>query len=142
MEGVIQNLYHYPIKGLSAQRLARVELRKGEGFPFDRVFGFARHDSGFDVNDPRPLPKDRFIVLVKEERLAGLDTTFDPVKRHLRIEIANNNALVADLSTEEGIAHAVRFFSTMFDLGEGERPIYSPVRGSIASRMYLCCPLK
>jgi uncharacterized protein len=125
MQGMIRNLYHYPIKGLSAQVLAKAELRRGEGFPFDRVFGFARHDSGFDVRDPRPLPKDRFIVLVKEERLAGLDTYFDPVTRYLRIGIANNDVLKADLSMADGISRAVSFFSTMFDLGKGQRPIFA-----------------
>ena len=125
MQGTIQNLYNYPIKGLSAQGLTEVELRRGNGFPFDRVFGFARHDSGFSVEDPRPLPKDRFIVLVKEERLAGLQTDFDPITRHLRITVAHNVALEADLSTEAGISQAISFFSTMFDLNAGEQPIFA-----------------
>jgi uncharacterized protein len=125
MQGKIRHLYHYPIKGLSAQRLADVQLRRGQGFPFDRVFGLARHDSGFDVRDPRPLPKDRFIVLVKEERLAGLDTDFDPETRKLRIRIAKREAFEADLSTEEGMSRAVAFFSTMFDLRKDQRPIFA-----------------
>ena len=45
MSGRVTDLFHYPIKGLSAQRLERVELIPGEGFPSDRVFGLARHDS-------------------------------------------------------------------------------------------------
>jgi uncharacterized protein YcbX len=125
MQGTIRNLYHYPIKGLTAQSLTEAELRQGEGFPFDRIFGFARYDSGFDVKDPRPLPKDRFIVLVKEERLAGLETCFDPIKRHLKINIRGNCALEADLSSKEGISQAVSFFSTMFDLDRDKRPIFA-----------------
>ena len=81
MEGSIRNLYHYPIKGLSGQELVKAELKRGQGFPFDRIFGFARHDSGFDINDPRPIPKDRFLVLLTEERLAGLQTSFEPSSR-------------------------------------------------------------
>jgi uncharacterized protein YcbX len=125
MQGTIRNLYHYPIKGLSAQALSEAALQRGQGFPFDRVFGFARHDSGFDINDPHPLPKDRFIVLVKEERLAGLETSFDPVTRKLEIKVRGNCAFEADLSTQDGIKRAVSFFSTMFDLDEPRKPIFA-----------------
>jgi uncharacterized protein len=125
MNGSIRFLYHYPIKGLTAQPLTLVDLRKGEGFPFDRVFGFARHDSGFDVDHPQPLPKDRFIVLVKEERLAGLRTRFDPRTRWLEIRITGHRAFEANLSTQEGIEAAVSFFSTMFDLKGDTRPIFA-----------------
>ena len=34
--------YQYPIKGLSAQPLARVELEAEKPFPYDRVFALAR----------------------------------------------------------------------------------------------------
>jgi len=125
MEGSIRNLYHYPIKGLSGQELVKAELKRGQGFPFDRIFGFARHDSGFDINDPRPIPKDRFLVLLTEERLAGLQTSFEPSSRQLKIEVQNNTVLQADLSTEQGIADAVSFFSTMFDLYDEKRPIFA-----------------
>lgn len=125
MIGAIQDLYNYPIKGLSPQRMEAVQVEAGEGFPFDRVFGFARHDSGFDPENPQPLPKDRFIVLVKEERLAGLQTSFDPLARTLRIDVQGKMVFDGDLSTPEGIADAVRFFSTMFNLGPYRRPIFA-----------------
>ena len=41
MQGRIDSLYHYPVKGLSPQPLTSVALNPGEGFPFDRNFGFA-----------------------------------------------------------------------------------------------------
>jgi hypothetical protein len=125
VNGAIQNLYHYPVKGLSAQPLTKVELSPGEGFPFDRVFGLARHDSGFDPSAPRPIPKDRFIVLVKEERLAGLQTSFDPVSRRLVIKVQDRLAFEDDLSSGPGIEAALSFFSTMFDLGREKRPLFA-----------------
>ena len=123
MKGVLNKLYHFPIKGLSAQPLAEVAMRAGEGFPYDRVFGFARHDSGFDPRDPHPLPKDRFLVLLKEERLAGLQTAFDPDRRHLLIQIQGRPVLEADLARPEGIAAAASFIATMFDLPPDRRPV-------------------
>lgn len=77
MTATIQTLTHYPIKGLSGHDLTDVTLRPNEGFPLDRVFGFARPDSGFDPANPVPLPKDKFHVLARDERLALLDTSYD-----------------------------------------------------------------
>jgi uncharacterized protein len=125
MSGRVTDLFHYPIKGLSAQRLKRVELIPGEGFPFDRVFGLARHDSAYDPSHFKPLPKTQFIVLVREERLAELQTCFDPKTRRLEIRRAGNPALDEDLSTGAGIARTIDFFATMFDLGPEQRPIFA-----------------
>jgi uncharacterized protein YcbX len=125
MNGVVKNLYNYPIKGLSPQRLDHVETLESEGFPFDRNFGFARWDSGFDPANPAPIPKDRFLVLLKEERLAGLQTSFDPVTRRLSMLIQGRSAFEDDLSTQEGVAAAVSFFSTMFDLPADKRPVFA-----------------
>ena len=74
MQGTIRSLYYYPVKGLSPQPLNQVELQVGQGFPLDRLFGFARHDSGFDPAHPQPLPKSRFLMLMWDERLAELRT--------------------------------------------------------------------
>lgn len=81
----IAGLYRFPVKGLSAEPLHTLALTAGEGIPGDRLFGFARHDSGFDPADPKPLPKDRFVVLVKEAGLAGLETRFMDATQTLEI---------------------------------------------------------
>ena len=74
--GQITALVHYPAKGLTGQTLPEVTLSCGQGFPFDRLFGFARADSGFDPASSAPMPKDRFLVLMKDERLAGAGQRF------------------------------------------------------------------
>lgn len=73
MTGRIVSLARFPIKGLTAEPLEQVTLETGQGFPGDRRWGFARPGSGFDPSDPRPLPKDRFVVLLKEARLADVE---------------------------------------------------------------------
>lgn len=125
MNGVVEMLHHHPIKGLSAQPLAAVMLAAGEGFPHDRVFGFARHDSGFDPENPRPLPKDRFFVLLRDEKLARLKTHFDADTRHLEIRLDGDTVLDADLSTPAGIDAALALLSEMFDLSPEERPVFA-----------------
>lgn len=85
MTAIIDHLCHYPVKGLSAQRLETVTLDPGMGFPFDRAFGLARHDSGFDPKNPRPLPKGKFVVLARDAALATLETHFDAETQTLSI---------------------------------------------------------
>lgn len=118
MQGRIDSLYHYPVKGLSPQPLTSVALNPGEGFPFDRNFGFARAGSGFDPANPQPLPKDRFLMLARDARLAGLDTRYDPVSRHLTI----GPEVRFDLSSEAGIAAAEAYFATMFGMEPDQSP--------------------
>lgn len=77
MSVTIERLCHYPIKGLSAQALDTVALTAGQGFPLDRAFGLARHDSGFDPQNPKPLPKGKFVVLARDAALATLETHLD-----------------------------------------------------------------
>ena len=125
MLGTVRQLYNYPIKGLSPQPLGQTQLFEGRGFPHDRAFGFARHDSGFDPQLPQPLPKDRFLVLLKEERLAGLQSCFDPIERHLKIKVRGKPVFEDRLSTPAGVENAVSFFSTMFDLDTEKRPIFA-----------------
>lgn len=125
MRGTLEQLYTYPVKGLSAQSVDKAVLRAGEGFPDDRLFGFARHDSGFDPHDPQPLPKDRFVVLVKEERLAGLATRFDPVSRHLVISVQGHVVFDRKLTNEYTVREAEDFIARMFDLEDGMRPIFA-----------------
>lgn len=72
----IIGINRYPIKGFSAEPLNTVELRPRQGIPRDRLYGFARCNSGFDPANPQPLPKDRFVVLLKIAALAGLKTVF------------------------------------------------------------------
>jgi len=105
MSGVVEHLFHYPIKGLSSQSLDHVNLQIGQGFPMDRAFGFARPDSGFDPKAPRPLPKTKFVMLARDEALAQLDTSFDQDRQILTIA-QDNRAKDFDISDPKGRAEA------------------------------------
>jgi uncharacterized protein YcbX len=120
--GQITALVHYPVKGLSGQTLPEVTLSTGQGFPFDRMFGFARAGSGFDPADPAPMPKDRFLMLMRDERLAGLASHFDPVTRMLELQVQGRSVFSADLSKPQGCTEAETFFARMFDLAPDKMP--------------------
>lgn len=89
MDVTLARIQRFPIKGMSAEPMGEVTLRPGDGIPGDRLYGFARYNSGFDPADPKPLPKDRFVVLLKEAALAGLVSRFDPDTEWLDIEAAD-----------------------------------------------------
>src|SRR3954466_11107794 len=73
----IQAIYRYPVKGLSAQALARVALSSGKTLPADRLYAIENGPSGFDPAAPAYFPKLRFLMLMRNERLAALRTDFD-----------------------------------------------------------------
>jgi uncharacterized protein YcbX len=123
LQGAVRAMYHYPIKGLSAQPLPRVDLHAGQGFPFDRIFGLARYNSGFDAANPVPLPKQRFYMLARDARLAALRTHLDTETLRFTIHTGDQLVLVADLSGEVGAKATVDFFSSLFNLAPEQRPV-------------------
>src|SRR5262249_11442799 len=50
---VLKHIYRYPIKGLSAQPLSRVELQAKKPFPHDRIFALVRPGAPFDTVNPK-----------------------------------------------------------------------------------------
>jgi uncharacterized protein YcbX len=117
----IVSLNRYPIKGLSAEPMHTVTLRAGEGIPGDRLFGFARYNSGFDAQNPQPLPKDRFVVLLNEAALAGVKTSFDIETQFLEIQASGKTHSFSMQAPEERM-NAARFLSSEIDLKDPEPP--------------------
>ena len=73
----IRAIYRYPIKGLSPEPLRRVALAPGETIPGDRLYAIENGPSGFDPQTQPYLAKQHFLMLMKNERLAQLRTSFD-----------------------------------------------------------------
>lgn len=121
----INALYFYPIKGLSPVSVRQAALRADDGFPGDRLFGFAKANSGFDPANPKPLPKDRFLVLMQQEKLAELHTTFDDATREFVVVIAGHETLRADLAKAEGQAAVSDFFMDFLQLSPDEKPFFA-----------------
>lgn len=122
LEGIVEGLFTYPVKGLTAQYIPKVTLKAGQGFPDDRIFGFTYSDSGFNPSEPEPMPKDRFIMCMKEERLAGLTTFLDPVTLDFTIKVAGHLVLQVNFNSEQGRVDAEHFFTRMFELTPDRAP--------------------
>ena len=107
---VLKNIYRYPIKGLSAQPLARVELEARKPLPHDRIFALVRPGAPFDTSDPRWGKKGLFVMLMLEEALARVRTTLDVETMQLTIAQDNHQLLIADLSDAAARARVEEFF--------------------------------
>jgi uncharacterized protein YcbX len=110
MELRVASLYRYPVKGLSAERLARVDLVRGGAFPADRIYALENGPSGFDPAAPQHQPKIKFLMLMRNEALARLRTRYEDASTTLIIEEGGRVAAQGDLSTREGRLAVEAFF--------------------------------
>jgi uncharacterized protein YcbX len=110
MTAKIESLYRYPVKGLSPEPLARATLKAGEYFPGDRLFAVENGPSGFDAAAPQHEPKIKFLMLMRNERLATLRTRYEDATGTLSIEQDGRDAVRADLATREGRLAVEAFF--------------------------------
>jgi uncharacterized protein len=112
--GQLASIYRYPVKGLTPEPLPRVQLSVGQTLPADRRYAIENGPSGFDPADPRWMSKACFLMLQRDEWLAGLHSHFDDLSHVLTIR--RNGATVAqgDLETPEGRTAVERFFATTF----------------------------
>jgi uncharacterized protein YcbX len=113
-QGTLKGLYRYPVKGLSPEPLTRAALDAGQTVAADRRYAIANGPLDFDAAHPKHFPKIRFLMLMRDERLAALRSRFDDSSSTLRI--AYNNAEVArgDLSTAAGRTAIEDFFAANF----------------------------
>ena len=107
----VRAIYRYPVKGLTPEPLARVGLSPGNTLPFDRAYAIENGPSGFDSAAPQYLPKIRFLMLMRNSRLAELRTSFDDTSHVLTVRYENREAARGDLRTAEGRAAIERFFA-------------------------------
>ena len=108
---IVQSLYRYPVKGLSPQPLDRARLSPGQTVPGDRLYAIENGPTGFDPAAPAYFPKQRFLMLMKNERLAALRTDYDDASHTLVIRRGGEAVARGDLRTAEGHTVIERFFS-------------------------------
>ena len=107
----IHAIYRYPIKGLSPEPLERTELAVHETLPGDRLYAIENGPSGFDPAAPQHQPKQRYLMLMRNERLARLRSRFDHANHPLAVEAQGREAVRGDLRTPDGRAAIERFFA-------------------------------
>lgn len=104
------------MKGFTPERLTQVQLKRGEGVPFDRAFAVEDGPSGFDASAPAHVPKMRFTVLAKLPEVARVRTRFEDGAGTLHAEAPGREPIAAKL-TEAGGRDAFAAWLTAY-LGE------------------------
>ena len=111
MAATVSAIYRYPVKGLSAERMDRVALVPGECLPHDRRFAIALGSTHFYPQRPEWLSKIHFVMLMRDEKLAQLQTRFDADSGVLTIA-ENGRVLLRKRMTEtEGCRLVEEFFA-------------------------------
>jgi len=104
-------IYRYPVKGLSADPLASVDLRPGETLPYDRAYAIENGAGRFDPYTARHVPKGNFVTLMSHADLATIRAVFDPASATLAIVRDGAQVAKGDLATPTGRAIIAQFFA-------------------------------
>jgi uncharacterized protein YcbX len=107
----IAALYQYPIKGLSPQPVNAAHLTSDGFFPGDRLFALENGPSGFNIDAPVHQPKIKFLMLMRNARLASLATHYDDASKILTITHQGKEVARGNLSCETGRAAIETFFA-------------------------------
>lgn len=110
----VVDLYRYPVKGFSPDKLDAVTLAPGGTFPLDRAYAVENGPSGFDPAAPKHISKMKFLVLAAEARVAELATRFDDDGHRFTLTRAGETLLSVSLATEAGRAELERFIADYF----------------------------
>lgn len=111
IDAILRSIYRYPVKGLSPEQMPRVHLAPGATLPADRAYAIENGPSGFDPAAPSYQPKIKFLMLMRDEKLAALRTRYDDNSRTLTIR-HDGREVAGDLGTAEGRAAIEAFFAT------------------------------
>ena len=111
MTGTIAAIYRYPVKGLSPEPLDRTTLTPGDCLPHDRRVAIALPTTHFDPQNPEWLSKTHFVMLMRDEALARLQTRFDPETGELTIDDESGPPLRACITDPDGARRAADYIA-------------------------------
>ena len=107
----VTQICRYPVKGLSAELLEKVALAVDKGLPGDRRFAIAHGSSALPAEIADWVPKTSFLALVKNERLAALETAFDEASGVLTIKRGGKPVARGKLTDRIGRTLIEEFFA-------------------------------
>lgn len=133
MPVTIIQIRRYPIKGMSGESLDETALSPGEGIPHDRRFALAPAASRFDRANPDWMPKRHFLQLMSDERLALLETHFDPDTGLLTILRDGRQVVRGNITEQLGRTLVEQFLQAFIPSGPRGNPHIVEVPGRMLS---------
>lgn len=110
----VRSIYRYPIKGLTPEPLKSVTIQAGECLPFDRAYAIENGGGRFDPLQPKHLPKINFLMLMRNERMASLRSSFNDETATLTLQRDGNQVAKGQLTTPTGRQIIEQFLSSYF----------------------------
>lgn len=107
----VTQLYRYPVKGLTPEQMESFTLTPGQTVPGDRAWAIENGAGRFNPDEPKHLPKINFLMLMRNERLATLQTRFDHETETLTILREGKQVARGQLSTKLGRSMIEQFLA-------------------------------
>lgn len=126
----VREICRYPVKGMTAQVLDSVALTPGEGLPHDRRFALVHAASQFDPARPEWMPKQHFLNLMRDEKLAQLEVRFDEVSGVLTILRAGKRVAGGTITERMGRTLVNQFLGAFMPPGSRDNPRVVEAAGS------------
>lgn len=106
----IERLVRYPVKGMGPDFVSTTTVIAGGAMPFDREYAIAHAVTEFNPERPVYLRKHNFLMLMRNSRLAALQTTYDEAQRRADVVFPDGTAAGCRLDDEadrEALADAL-----------------------------------
>lgn len=118
----LSEIRRYPVKGMNGENLAQAELDTEAPLSHDRRFALAHASSGVDRQAPAWMPKNHFLNLSRDEKIAQLTVRFDPQAPRLVIERGGRQIAAGDPTQTLGRAMLDQFFQGFVPTGARGNP--------------------
>jgi uncharacterized protein len=118
----IHDIFRYPVKGMTGERLDRAELLPGQAIANDRRFALALSSTRAGAAATEWMPKSNFLMLMRDERLASIETRFDDVTDTLTVFRNDRQVAKGKLTDAVGRATIEEFYGAFMGKESGGRP--------------------
>lgn len=99
MSATLAAIHRFPVKGLGPDTLAAAALQPGQALPDDRRYALAHGASKFDAQAPAWLPKAHFAMLMRNAKLAELESRYEAQEQ--RLTLLRNGTVMAEGALED-----------------------------------------
>ena len=107
----VETIYRYPVKTLTAERLASAVLQPDCTLAGDRIFAMAHADCGFDPAEPSWRSKRELVCLARNPDAICLDARYDEAADRLTLQAADGGVIEASPASPDGRAMLASFIT-------------------------------
>jgi uncharacterized protein YcbX len=130
----IREIYRYPVKGLTPEARDDVEVQPGQAILGDRQYALALGSTPVEDQVGEWMPKSKFLMLMRNEKLAQLETVFDDATDTLTVLRGGRQVATGNLSDKIGRTLIEEFFSAfMGDEARGRPKVVQAAKGHALS---------